>query len=242
MKRPERLALSPLAMALAITVLAASLSGGHPLEAGGALGHMLRAFIGHFGPAASLILLYVEESGIPLPVPGDVYVAYLGHIAGSPLHWVAAWIGIVLAVIAGSSNLYLVSRRWGRKLTYSRLAAAVHVTPHRLQTAERWFDRWGAVAIIFGRHIPGFRIPITVGVGIFRVPYRKFVVCVAVSTGTWAAIWLWLGAHFGARIGHFMGVHSWTYALVALTILAIVGAALIRVMRAGGHPRPAEET
>jgi membrane protein DedA with SNARE-associated domain len=241
MRRPVHLAVPPLALALALAVFGMSLFGGHVLEAGGALGQLLRSFIGRFGPAASLVLLYLEESGIALPVPGDVYVAYLGHIAGSPIRWVAAWIGVVLAVIGGASNLYLVSRRWGRKLTYGRLGAAVHLTPHRLETAERWFARWGPLAIIFGRHIPGFRIPITVGVGIFRVPYRTFLACVAVSTGIWAAIWLWLGAHFGARIGHFMGVHRWTYALIALVILAIVASALVRVVRAGG-PRPVEDT
>jgi membrane protein DedA with SNARE-associated domain len=225
---------------LALGVLGLSLFGGHLLEAGGVVGQLARSFISRFGPAASLILLYVEESGIPLPVPGDVYVAYLGHTADSPIRWIAAWIGIVVAVAAGASNLYLVARRWGRKLTHGRLGAAVHLTPHRLETAERWFARWGALAIIFGRHIPGFRIPITVGVGIFRVPYRTFLACVVVSTGTWAAIWLWLGAHFGARLGHFMGVHRWTFAVAALVILAIVGSAILRVLRAGG-PRPAEE-
>jgi membrane protein DedA with SNARE-associated domain len=240
MKRPVYLALPPLALAVALSVLAVSLFGGHLADAGGTLGQLARSFIGRFGPAASLVLLYLEESGIPLPVPGDVYVAYLGHIAGSPLRWVAAWIGIVLAVVGGASNLYLVSRRWGRRLTHGRLGAAVHLTPQRLGTAERWFARWGALAIIFGRHVPGFRIPITVGVGIFGVPYGKFVACVAVSTGTWAAIWLWLGAHFGARIGQFMGVHRWTFVVAGLVLLAIVASALIRVLRAGSA-RPVEE-
>jgi hypothetical protein len=34
-----------------------------------------------FGVLASLSLLYVEESGLPLPVRGDVYVAYIGRAA-----------------------------------------------------------------------------------------------------------------------------------------------------------------
>jgi membrane protein DedA with SNARE-associated domain len=236
-----RIRVSPVALTFAITLVVLGLSGGHVLQAGNGLGQLGRFVTGRFGPAASLVLLYIEESGIPLPVPGDVYVAYLGHVAGSSIRWFAAWVGIVVAVVAGSSNLYLVSRRWGRRLAHGRLGAAVHLTPHRLATAEHWFDRWGALAIIFGRHIPGFRIPITVGVGIFGVPYPKFAACVAVSTATWAAIWLWLGAHFGARIGHFMGGHRWTYALAGLVILAIVAAALIRVMRAGG-PSPARES
>jgi membrane protein DedA with SNARE-associated domain len=227
-------------LTLAVLALAAWLLDGHFEEFWAGSGGLARSFVGRFGPPASLALLYIEESGIPLPVPGDVYVAYLGHIAGSPIRWLAAWLGIVLAVVGGASNLYLVSRRWGRRLTHGRLGAAVHLTPDRLATAERWFARWGALAIIFGRHIPGFRIPITVGVGIFGVPYRTFAACVAVSTGSWAAIWLWLGAHFGARIGHFMGLHRWTFALAGLVILAIVVSAIVRVVRAG-EERPAEE-
>jgi membrane protein DedA with SNARE-associated domain len=234
------LLLSALVVMLALLALSTWISAGHFEQVWAAAGQLARSFVARFGPAASLVLLYLEESGIPLPVPGDVYVAYLGHIAGSPLRWLAAWIGIVIAVVAGASNLYLISRRWGRRLTHGRLGAAVHLTPHGLATAERWFARWGPLAIIFGRHIPGFRIPITVGVGIFGVPYRTFAACVAVSTGTWAAIWLWLGAHFGARIGHFMGVHRWTFVVAGLLILAVVASALIRVLRAGA-PQPAEE-
>src|SRR5262245_4439973 len=41
-------------------------------------GQLAGALVRRYGTPASLALLYVEESGIPLPVPGDVYVAYLG--------------------------------------------------------------------------------------------------------------------------------------------------------------------
>jgi membrane-associated protein len=238
--RAATAAVSPVALAVALALVAVTFLSGDVHHAGNVLGQLARDFVARYGAIASLLLLYLEESGIPLPVPGDVYVAYLGHQAGSPLRWLAAWLGIVLAVVGGASNLYLASRRWGRGLVRGRLGAAVHLTPHRLATAERWFDRWGALAIVFGRHIPGFRIPITVGVGIFGVPYPTFAACVAVSTATWAAIWLWLGAHYGGRIGHFIGSHRWTYIVAGLVILSIVVAALLRVLRAE-KPTPAEE-
>lgn len=241
MRPTGRIRVSPIALIFAITLVVLGISNGHLLQAGNGLGQLGRFVISRFGPAASLALLYIEESGIPLPVPGDVYVAYLGHTADSWVRWVAAWVGVVVAVVAGASNLYLVSRRWGRRLARGRLGAALHLTPRRLATAEGWFARWGALAIIFGRHIPGCRIPITVGVGIFGVSYPKFLACVTVSTATWAAFWIWLGAHFGTRIGHFMGGHRWTYVLAVLVILTVVAAALIRVVRAGG-PSAARES
>ena len=194
-----------------------------------------------YGPAASLLLLYLEESGIPVPVPGDVYVAYLGHVADSPLKWVGAWLGVITVVLGGASNLYLISRRWGRGLVRGRLGAAVHLSPRRLAIAEGWFARWGALAIIFGRHIPGFRVPITVAVGIFGVPYRTFALGVAVSTAVWAAFWLWVGAHFGARIGHFLVGHRWTYAIVGLVVLILIASVVTRLVRAQPHS-PSEES
>src|ERR1700686_5610333 len=42
------------------------------------VGHLLR----QFGMAAAFGLLYLEESGVPMPIPGDVFVMYIGHHAG----------------------------------------------------------------------------------------------------------------------------------------------------------------
>src|SRR5579862_6103045 len=60
-----------------------------------------RTALRRFGAAGALGLLYLEESGIPLPVPGDVYVAYLGRLAaGDPWRWLGAFFGIIAVVTA----------------------------------------------------------------------------------------------------------------------------------------------
>ena len=38
-----------------------------------------RDFLRQHGPLAAVGLLYLEESGVPMPVPGDFFVMYLGH-------------------------------------------------------------------------------------------------------------------------------------------------------------------
>ena len=188
-----------------------------------------RVALHRYGAAGSLALLYVEESGIPLPVPGDVYVAYLGRLAsGDPLRWLGAWLGIITVVTGGASNLYLVSRRWGTVLLEHRLAALVDLDPERLASAERWFARYGAVAIIFGRHVPGLRIPVTLVAGVSRVSYPVFAASVAVSTAVWAAVWLYLGSRFGPELGRFFGHHAWTYALSVALIIGVVAAFVVR--------------
>lgn len=219
-------------VAVAAVLLVVAFLEGDFGEDVGELPRLVMGLIKRFGAPASLALLYIEESGIPLPVPGDVYVVYLGSLArGSLLELVAAWLGVILAVTAGASNLYLLSRRWGHRLLTSRFGTLLHIEPERVETVEHWFNRWGAVVVIFGRHIPGFRIPITVMAGIFEVPYRVFAPSVMVSTGIWAGIWIYLGARYGPSVGHLLGRNRWLYFVAVAVIVLVVAAVLVRAWR-----------
>src|SRR6202045_5243928 len=81
-----------------------------------------------FGLAAAFVLLYLEESGVPMPMPGDVFVMYAGHhSAQSLLTLLAAWLGLVAVVVLGASHLYFISRRWGRPIVASRLCNPPHL-------------------------------------------------------------------------------------------------------------------
>lgn len=219
----------------------AFLEGDLPEEFGDAT-RIVRGLVRHLGVPGSLALLYLEESGVPLPAPGDVYVLYLGHAAaGSLVKLGAALVGIVLVVVAGATNLYLVSRRWGEQLLHGRLGTLLHVTDARLAKTERWFERWGPLVVIFGRHVPGFRIPITVVAATFGVRYPVFAVSVAISTALWVTAWFIVEARFGREAGRFLSGHHWTYAVVAgIVALAIVSvvvrAATRRRSQADGAP------
>jgi len=192
-----------------------------------------RGALRRFGAGGALGLLYLEESGIPLPVPGDVYVAYLGRLAnGDTLRWLGAFFGIIAVVTAGATNLYWISRRFGTRLVEHRLAAAFHIERRQIASAERRFARWGVLAVIFGRHIPGLRVPITVAAGLSRFSYPLFAGSVAISSAGWAALWLWLGSRYGPFLGHFFESHAWTYLVFVLLVSGLVAVALVRAWRA----------
>jgi membrane-associated protein len=236
LRRRPRVGLAVVAIVLAVVVLAL-VESGLPEELADLVGFAAGA-LRRFGAGASLAFLYMEESGVPSPLPGDVYVVYLGTVAaGSVARSVAAWLGIIAVVVAGSSNLYLVSRLWGKRLVEHRMAAVLHLDRDRLLRAEHWMARWGPIAIIFGRHLPGLRIPITVMAGLLGVPYAVFAASVAVSTAIWAGVWIVLAARFGSRVIGWLGPRPWlTLPVVALggLLFAYLALRLWRATDRGG--------
>jgi membrane protein DedA with SNARE-associated domain len=203
----------------------------------------VRTFFGAHSYLPGYVLLYLEESGLPLPAPGDVYVMYVGvHIPHNLAAWLVAWLGLILVVVLGATNLYFISRRVGHRLVHSQFAEYVHLSPERLARAEAWFKRYGVLAIIFGRHIPGFRVPITVASAVFGVPYRVFAPSVAVSTAIWAGVMLTLGITLGPHLAVLLQAHSWVYFIWGGIVVVLIGGMYLRQRRrnalAGGRGRP----
>jgi membrane protein DedA with SNARE-associated domain len=217
---------------VAAIVVSAILQGDVPdvLEAGTV---WVRHILHRYTYLASYGLLYIEESGIPLPAPGDVFVMYVGaHVPRNFFSWFVAWLGLIGVVVLGATNLFFISRKFGRRLAESRYAEAIHLSPERLQKAEDWFKRYGVVAIIFGRHIPGFRVPITVAAGALKVSYPVFAASVAVSTAIWAGVVMTIGVAFGPRMEAFLNVHRVTYWIWAGVVLVMIGVILYRIQKA----------
>ncbi len=187
------------------------------------------------GYLAGFFLIYVEESGIPLFIPGDAFLIYVGHRLPHNLPaLVAAWLGMTLAVILGASNLYLLSRRYGRRLLEHRLAGLLHLTPDRMVRAEITFRRWGPWALIVGRHVPGLRLPLTVIAGILKLEYRVFAISVAVSSAAWTAAFLILGAVFGDDVEGRISSTPVLYGVLALAVILVVVAVIaVRARRRG---------
>ena len=219
--------------ALALVLLVVGFAEGDLADDLTHVGSLVIELLNRFGAAACLSLLYIEESGVPLPVPGDFYVAFMGKLyAGSLTSLMAAWLGIIVVAVAGSSNLYWISRRWGpAMLRRPVMVRLLRLDERRLEKARSWFDRWGALAIIFGRHLPGFRIVLTVIAATMAVPYRVFAPSVAISTAIWAAVGLWLGATVGQSIGHILSRNTWIYLVAFGLAIVVLAVTVVRAWR-----------
>ena len=191
------------------------------------------------GYLVGFALIYVEESGPPLFIPGDAFLLYVGHRLphNFPVLF-AAWLGFTLAVTLGATNLYLLSRRYGRRLLEHRFARILELTPSRLDRAEGWFARWGPWTLIFGRHIPGFRVPLTVAASILKLRYRIFAISVAISSAAWAGVFLLLGVLFGDSLERSIRSSPLLWGgVAAMIVLAVIGVAILRTRRERGERR-----
>ena len=180
--------------------------------------------------------IYLEESGVPMPLPSEVSVGYLGqHLGGNPLALVASWIGLTALIVLGSTNLFAVSRRFGPKLVRGRLGTALHLTPSGVARAQRWFHRWGPLAIGLARYVPGLRWGMAVACGTLGVRYRTFWLSTAISASVWAAGLLTLGITVGDGVGRVIAEHAWIGLLLPLPAVAVVTLGLLRLVVTRGR-------
>ena len=183
--------------------------------------------------------IYLEESGVPLPLPSEVSIGYLGQrLDRNPLALFAAWIGLTALIVLGSTNLFTASRRFGPRLVCGRLGTAMHLTPSGVARAQRWFARWGSLAIGVSRYVPGLRWGMAVACGTLGVSYRTFWVSTAISASIWAGGLLTLGVTMGDAVGRVIAGHVWIGVLLPLPAAAVVTTGLIRlvVMRRSAMP------
>lgn len=184
----------------------------------------------HQGVFIPILLLAIEESGVPLPIPGDVMIAYTGYnVAKGELSYAMALVALMLSVLIGSSILFWLSSKWGNSLIF-KFGKFLHLHPERLINVEKKFGKYGPWVIIFGRHIPGFRIPITVFAGMSGIKYQTFILSTFISTIFWAIFYLDLGIRLGPRVRHFLRAQS-SHWMVILGILLIALIAFVVYQR-----------
>lgn len=168
------------------------------------------------------LLITAEEAGVPLPVPGDVVITYIGYqVSKGVLPYAVAFVLLLLAVLVGSSILYYLSSRYGQRIVL-QFGKYLHVDAQKLLTVEEKFKRYGPWVIILGRHIPGFRIPITIFAGMSSISYRTFILSTFVSVIFWIALYLAIGKSLGAKTVSLLHAHRGYYLFVLVPIVIVL--------------------
>jgi membrane protein DedA with SNARE-associated domain len=220
----------------------ASLSGSltHQIASHGIYAVFVLMAIDAVFPAASeLVMLYggALASGALASTHVSLFGWHLG--AGAPAYVAIALAGTV-GYLLGSLVGWWIGR-WGGRPLLERHGRWFHLTPARLDRAERWFERWGAPGVLIGRITPVVRSFVSIPAGVFEMPLGVYLVLTAIGSAIWAFAIAGAGWALGSSYEKFH--HDFRYAdyIVAAIVLAFVAYVIWRWWRSSTMKRRAED-
>lgn len=151
------------------------------------------------------LFMAIESSFIPFPseavVPPAAWKAAVSGDMNVTLVVVFATLG---ALIGAFINYYLAV--WlGRPIVYkfanSRFGHMCLIDEAKVQNAEKYFDKHGAVSTFVGRLVPAVRQLISIPAGLARMGLGRFVLYTSLGAGVWNAILAALGYYMASIPG-----------------------------------------
>jgi uncharacterized membrane protein YdjX (TVP38/TMEM64 family) len=218
-----------LLVAAALFGLLYLLSAGFRSELNRALGLLgrgdiagLRDYILSYGlwaPVASCFLMVLQA--LVAPVPSFIITFANGLAFGVFWGWMLSLFGHVLA----AAVCFGISRSLGR------VPVEVLVGRTGLESADRWFARWGVYAVFVGRLIPGIAFDvISYAAGLTRMRFRNFLI--ATTLGIFPQTFLY--SYLGRQAPEYVGLFFVTSATV---VAAVVAVAVVRYRRERRRPK-----
>ncbi|HLY92449.1 MAG TPA: DedA family protein [Candidatus Angelobacter sp.] len=188
------------------------------------LAGIIIAVISKSGYLGVLLLMTIESACIPLPseiiMPFAGYLVYTGRFS---LLW-AATAG-ALGCNLGSVIAYEIGCYGGRPLV-ERYGSYVFVGRHELERADRFFQRFGGIAVFLGRLLPVIRTFIALPAGIARMPRLRFHLYTFIGSWPWCFALAWIGMKLGERWDKDPRLKQWFHRLDAV-IVAVLLAAIV---------------
>ena len=96
----------------------------------------------------------------------------------------------------GSTVIYLIALKLGRTALL-RYLKKVKVSEKKMDRVEKWFEKYGDKAVLFGRMIPVFREMISIPAGLLKMNIKKFLVYTVLGSCGWGITMVMVGYFFG---------------------------------------------
>src|SRR4051812_7384818 len=160
---------------------------------------------------------------VGLIAPGETVVLAGGVIAGQGEIQLLPLIAVVwTCAILGDTTSFFIGRRLGRDFLL-RHGPKVKITPERLATVERYFQRYDGRTILIGRFIGLVRALAPFIAGSSRLEYRRFIPYSVVGTGLWAGLYCLLGYLFWQSFDKVANAAGKATLAFAVLVAVVVG-------------------
>ena len=149
------------------------------------------------------IFMTIESSFIPFPsevvVPPAAYLA----CTGTDMNFGLVIVFATLGALTGAFINYYLALWIGRPIVYrfanSRIGHACLIDQAKVEKAEAYFEKKGAISTFVGRLIPAVRQLISIPAGLARMNIGVFALFTTLGAGIWnivlAGLGYWLSLH-----------------------------------------------
>ncbi len=168
----------------------------------------IRSF-GNWAPVVSILLLVFQA--LAAPIPGFVVVFANGLAFGLFWGWVFSLAGQVLA----AALCFWIARTLGRGPT-SAIVGRLGV-----ESADRWFARWGAHAVLVTRIVPGMAFDaVSYAAGLTKMGFLRFIGATAIGTAPTTLLYAYLGERAPEVGWLLLAVSGVVTAAVAISVIS----------------------
>lgn len=189
--------------------------------------------ISEHGYLALFMLMFLEN--VFPPIPSELIMPFAGYAAArGDIHPIGALVAGSAGSLLGALAWYVVGYRLGAerfRRIVKRHGRWLTLSESDVDRAQRWFDRYGGVAVCVGRLIPAVRSVISVPAGIAQMELRRFLMWSSVGTVAWTGLLAGLGYLLGTR---FTEVDKWLQPVSLMIVALAVGVYVYRLSRGGG--------
>jgi membrane protein DedA with SNARE-associated domain len=177
-----------------------------------------------FPAASEIVMLYagaVAAGVLSSAHHVSVFGATIGYGIGA---YIVMALAGTLGYFAGSLLGWGVGLYGGRPLL-ERRGRWFHLTPDKLDRAERWFQKWGNLGVLVGRVTPVVRSFVSIPAGVFEMPLAPYSLYTLVGSAVWAFVIAGFGYGLGSSYEKFN--HDFKYVEYAVVAGVLVVAAYL---------------
>jgi membrane protein DedA with SNARE-associated domain len=193
-----------------------------------ALAGFIIAVISHTGYLGVVLLMAVESACIPLPseiimpFSGALIVPAIALQYHRPVAFSLLWVATAGAIgcNVGSVIAYEIGYYGGRPLV-ERYGSYILLSRHDVEMADRFFQRFGSLAVFIGRLLPVIRTFIALPAGIARMPRPRFHIYTFLGSWPWCFALAWIGMKLGEQWNDPRLKH-WLHRLDAVIVLLLL--------------------